>query len=444
MTATQNIIDEETPLLRGEDGNVKKKQVTPLPWFQFSLVLLLQLAEPLTSQVISPFMPQLIRELGITGGDEAAVGYYVGIMHSIFFLTQALTVLHWSRLSDTIGRKPVIIMGLTGLSLSMYSFGLSKTFWGLVLSRSLNGALNGNIGVIKSMMAEMTDETNISRAYAYFPISWSTGSTLGPIIGGSLSKPAERFPRWFGDSEFLKAYPYFLACAVPATFSLTALIVTLFFLKETLPNPISIKQLLRIRGQKSDLVLQGVVGSQDPSVTQNPSPKPLPSEKQLPLRSLLTRRVIIAAGNYATISLVDIAFRAIQPLFLSTPIEMGGLGLPPPIIGNLLSIYGVFNGVFQVFFFAKINDRFGSRNTFLAGMAFAIPAFALYPLLNMMARSQGLTPMVYGLVVFQILISIGMSLCYGAVFIFIAAAAPNRASLGATNGLSQVECEIIS
>ena len=59
MTATQNIIDEETPLLRGEDGNVKKKQVTPLPWFQFSLVLLLQLAEPLTSQVISPFMPQV-------------------------------------------------------------------------------------------------------------------------------------------------------------------------------------------------------------------------------------------------------------------------------------------------------------------------------------------------------------------------------------------------
>jgi hypothetical protein len=47
-------IDEETPLL--EHG---KKKVTPLPWFQFSIVLFLQLAEPLTSQVIYPFAPQV-------------------------------------------------------------------------------------------------------------------------------------------------------------------------------------------------------------------------------------------------------------------------------------------------------------------------------------------------------------------------------------------------
>ena len=51
---------------------------------------------------------------------------------SLFFATQACTVLHWSRLSDHIGRKPVILTGLFGLSLSMYCIALSKTFWGLV------------------------------------------------------------------------------------------------------------------------------------------------------------------------------------------------------------------------------------------------------------------------------------------------------------------------
>lgn len=49
----------------------------------------------------------------------------------------------------------------------------------LYASRTLNGALNGNIGVIKSMMAELTDSTNLSLAYGYMPIAWSTGSTLG-------------------------------------------------------------------------------------------------------------------------------------------------------------------------------------------------------------------------------------------------------------------------
>ena len=48
-------IDEETPLL-AENG---KKQATPLPWFQFTIVLFLQLAEPLTSNVIYPFVPQV-------------------------------------------------------------------------------------------------------------------------------------------------------------------------------------------------------------------------------------------------------------------------------------------------------------------------------------------------------------------------------------------------
>lgn len=85
-----------------------------------------------SSQVIFPFAPQLIRNLDVTHGDEALVGYYVGMMQSLFFATQALTVLHWSRLSDIAGRRPVILLGLFGLSMSMYSFGLSKTFWGLV------------------------------------------------------------------------------------------------------------------------------------------------------------------------------------------------------------------------------------------------------------------------------------------------------------------------
>ncbi|KAF5349778.1 hypothetical protein D9758_010223 [Tetrapyrgos nigripes] len=141
-----NVVDEETPLLQATSPKPKR---TPLPWKQLGLVLFLQLAEPFTSQVISPFAPQLIRDIGITNGDETKVGNYVGFLQSLFWVAQALTVLHWSRLSDRIGRKPIILTGLIGLSASMYCFGLSTTFTGLILSRAMNGALNGNIGVIK-------------------------------------------------------------------------------------------------------------------------------------------------------------------------------------------------------------------------------------------------------------------------------------------------------
>ncbi|KAJ4480152.1 member of major facilitator superfamily multidrug-resistance, DHA1 sub-family [Lentinula aciculospora] len=428
-------VDEETPLLQARQH---KPQRTPLPWFQFSLVLFLQLSEPLTSQVIYPFLPQLIRDIGITRGDETKVGYYVGLMQSLFFLTQAMTVLHWSRISDRIGRKPVILTGLFGLSMSMYCFGLSTTFWGLVLSRSLNGALNGNIGVIKSVMAEMTDSTNIAQAYAYMPIAWSTGGVMGPMIGGALARPADQFPRLFGDNEFLKKYPYFLPCAVPATFSAIAWLVTFLFVEETVKVPLfALPKLFRFKKDNNSCTNSPVPEIND-ITTEIPD-----DEKPVPFRKLLNRRVLLAAGNYATLSLVDFSFRAIQPLFLSTPVELGGLGLPPSSIGNLLSTFGLLNGVLQIFFFARLHDSWGSKKTFIMGIASTVPIFACFPLLTHLVKSHGcVTPLAWSIVALQIILSLTLSFSYGAIFIYISAASPNKASLGATNGLSQMTVSV--
>ena len=48
------------------------------------------------------------------------------------------------------------------------------------------------------------------------------------------------------------------------------------------------------------------------------------------------------------------SFRALQPLFLSTPIAIGGLGFDPPTIGTVMSVYGTLNGVFTIFFFSRL------------------------------------------------------------------------------------------
>lgn len=74
----------------------------------------------------------MVNDLPITGGDEARMGYYAGLIESLFSIAQALTVLYWSRLSDRIGRKPVILIGLGGLTLSLGLFGISTTFGALV------------------------------------------------------------------------------------------------------------------------------------------------------------------------------------------------------------------------------------------------------------------------------------------------------------------------
>ncbi|KAF7375253.1 Major facilitator superfamily multidrug-resistance DHA1 sub-family [Mycena sanguinolenta] len=452
--------DETTPLLAAQndcnDLHDLHAKRTPLPLFQFSIVLFLQLAEPLTSNVIYPFAPQLMRDIGITEGDETKVGYYVGIMQSIFFLTQAMTVLHWSRISDRLGRKPIILTGLLGLSISMFCFGLSRTFWGprrepkskwrVEREHWSNKKYRRRTDRLDKYSPGMRYPTSVSRhsdvlfikAYAFMPISWSTGSTLGPIIGGSLARPADRFPDLFGDNQFLRKYPYFLPCAVPATFSLVAWAVTFLFLEETAvgPSVLSIPPLFRRKGDIDTAKREFVVEDGTPALERIEEPVP-------PLRALLIPPVIVAAGNYALLSLVDISLRAIHPVFLSTPIELGGLGMSTSRIGNILSIFGILNGFVQVFFFRRIHDYMGSKKTFILGIASALPTFAAFPFLNYLARAQGMNMLVWTAALLHIIVSIGLSFSYGAVFIYISAAAPSRSALGATNGLSQLSVSIM-
>ena len=58
---------------------------------------------------------------------------FIFAQESLFFVTQALTTWQWSRLSDFIGRRPVILFGLLGLSVSNFAFGLSRTLGTLMI-----------------------------------------------------------------------------------------------------------------------------------------------------------------------------------------------------------------------------------------------------------------------------------------------------------------------
>src|SRR5258706_8328715 len=135
----------------------------------------------------------------------------------------------------------------------MLSFGLSRSFPALVASRSLGGLLNGNVGLLKSMRGEITDDTNAAQGFAFLPIVWSTGSTIGyvippppqieifmynwrfhlcysPLIGGVFARPANHWEMF--DLPFWREFPYFLPCASAAGISLTAFVVGFIWLKE--------------------------------------------------------------------------------------------------------------------------------------------------------------------------------------------------------------------
>jgi MFS family permease len=137
---------------------------TPLPKLQLALLLFIQLTEPITAEVIYPFIAGVVKNTGIIYGDETKTGYFAGLlvrssycftssMHiftlfqeSVFFLAECLTVFYWGRLSDNHGRRRILLFGPLGLTLAMLGFGLSKSFAVLVFFRACQGTFNGNIG----------------------------------------------------------------------------------------------------------------------------------------------------------------------------------------------------------------------------------------------------------------------------------------------------------
>ena len=98
---------------------------------------------------------------------------------------------------------------------------------------------------------------------------------------------------------------------------------------------------------------------------------------------------------------------------MSTPINLGGLGLSTPTIGTILAVQGILNGIFQIFFFAKIHDYWGSKKTFIVGLFSAFPAFITFPVANALARNQGYSIAVWATIALQAISGITLYISYG-------------------------------
>lgn len=190
---------------------------------------------------------------------------------------------------------------------------------------------------------------------------------------------------------------------------------------QTVSTPSSVRRMFGAWLSKGNVTAQTVSSGQDSKATATVGlthiDPVMKKDKPLSLRQLLIPRVILASVNYAFLALVDICTRAIQPVFFSTPIALGGLGLPPHHIGKILSVYGILNGFLQIFYFAKTQARFGPKNVYLAGIASSLLVFVMFPVINALARVVGINHWLLWLAVgFQVTVSIFINFSYGQWF----------------------------
>ena len=91
---------------------------------------------------IFPYIYYMISSFNITS-DDRQIAIYAGMVTSAFALAEFSTGVVWGRLSDRIGRKPVLIGGLAGTGLSMMIFGFAPNLMTALVGRALGGLLNG-------------------------------------------------------------------------------------------------------------------------------------------------------------------------------------------------------------------------------------------------------------------------------------------------------------
>ena len=113
-----------------------------------------------------------------------ASGFTVGLLFASYSLAQLVCAPLLGRLSDRIGRKPVIVISLIGTALGSFITGAAGALWVLFLGRIVDGASGGSLSVAQAAVADIAPEEQRPGLLGMLGAAFGIGFVLGPAIGG--------------------------------------------------------------------------------------------------------------------------------------------------------------------------------------------------------------------------------------------------------------------
>jgi MFS transporter, DHA1 family, tetracycline resistance protein len=304
--------------------------------------------------VIIPLMPLYVESMG---GSASTVG----VILSLFALTQLIATPILGRLSDRIGRRPVILISLAGNALSMVAFAAAtKLHWLplLFVSRIMAGATAGNLSACQAAIADVTQGAERAKGMGRVGAGIGLGMVLGPLLGSTVS----RFGVW--------APP--LAAAGMAFVDLVA---AFFLMPET--------RFLAVANENANAP---VTASALESKVEKPTL----------LKAVSERPLAMVLGLYFLTFLCITNLQA--ALALLTKLR---LGWGTTEVGNVFGLFGLVGLVLQGALISPLTKRFGEMNLVvvgalstglgLAGIAASEHAIPLIASLVAMAIGFGIT-----------------------------------------------------
>lgn len=331
------------------------------------------------------------------------IAQWAGATSAIFSLSQSLTGIWWGRASDRFGRKPTILVCLVCTMTSSILFGFSKTLLWALLARTFGGLANGNVGTIRTTVAELVPQRALQpHAFSIMPMVWQVGSILGPSFGGALVHPNEHFPGLFHNNAFFRRHPFSLPGLVAGLFFLVGIFSGFLFLRETLEakkhrkdyglklasalvatcskrrrHAPTTKSWLFADDESRPFLDENVDGEPDTPFSRKGPTKQSTSSQTPGYREVFSRQSSINLCAYTLLAMHSVAYDQLIPVFMHHPQQdindpevhlplrfAGGFGINSGRIGALSTIYGIFGMLIQFTIFPPLARKLGVLRCF--------------------------------------------------------------------------------
>lgn len=495
------IDEEEQPHANTTDSSPQPKDA-PVTWMslpqktQLAVLTMARLSEPLSERSLSAYMFYQLRWFS-PEASEATITSQGGIITAAFAAAQFLTAVWWGRAADTpwIGRKRVLLVGLFGTFLASLGIGFSTNFGFALFCRLMAGFLNGNIGVMRTMISEIIKEKKSvhllcssylanssryqSRAFLLLPMCFNIGVIIGPILGGFLADPVSSFPGTFGPGSplggksgvsWMIRFPYALPNIVSGFFILFSAFGVILFLDETHEarrnktdrgrtiGKFIARHLFRARGQDTYHYTPLVDSSGAESVDLEETPrsaqhvhetaaKPETATTATPsLRSIFTRNVNLTLLCHHLLALHVSTFNTL--IFLLLPAARsanedahlpfaftGGLGLSTEQVGLATAIIGAIGLPLQILLYPSLNTRLGTLTAYKFFLPFSIAAYISLPFIVLLPNSDWLIwPALTLIFALQVL---SRTFALPSTVILVNNSSPSPRALGTIHGFAQ-------
>ena len=190
----------------------KATQTRQLHPHQFFLLMASVFTVYIGYGIVLPVLPFLLEEM-LQNSTRFSVAWHTGMIAGIYMLALFVFAPLWGRISDRIGRRPVILVGLGGCVLTLASFGLATNLWLAYLARALGGALvSAVLPVSLAYVSDTSMPAMRARRFAWMAAASTLGFMVGPLLGGWLTGSTVILPSGAVVSGFFST-PFFTASA---------------------------------------------------------------------------------------------------------------------------------------------------------------------------------------------------------------------------------------